>query len=69
MGVVGDVIAKLADTLPLAFRRAVFDPELGDPRPNVIVLLNKKEIGVLDGLDTKVCDGDKLVLVPVSHGG
>ena len=69
MDVVRDVITKLADTLPVAFKRALFDPELGDPRPNVILLLNKKEIGVLDGLDTEVSDGDKLVLIPVSHGG
>lgn len=68
-GVVRDIITKLTDMLPSAFKRTLIDSELNDPRPNVIVLLNDKEISVLNGLDTEVRDGDKLVLIPVSHGG
>jgi molybdopterin converting factor small subunit len=67
--VVRDLMTKLTDALPSDFKRALVDPELNDPRPNVIILLNKKEISVLDGLDTEVSDGDRLVLIPVSHGG
>jgi molybdopterin converting factor small subunit len=66
---VRDLITKLTDMLPPDFKRSLVDPELNDPRPNVIILLNKKEISVLDGLDTEVSDGDRLVLIPVSHGG
>jgi molybdopterin converting factor small subunit len=33
------------------------------------MLVNGKEIGVLKGLETKLKDGDELVLVPVVHGG
>jgi len=47
----------------------LIDPELNDPRPNVLIMLNKKEISALNGLETGVKDGDKLVLLPVSHGG
>jgi len=67
--VVNDVISELANNLSSKFKQALIDSELNDPRPNVLVLLNKTEIGVLDGLRTKVGNGDKLVLVPVSHGG
>lgn len=67
--VIKDVISELVNSLPSAFQQFLIDPELNDPRPNVLVLLNKKEIGVLDGLRTKVRNGDKLVLIPVSHGG
>ena len=67
--VVKDVIFKLANSLPSKFKQVLIDSELNDPRPNVLVLLNKKEISVLDGLRTRVGNGDKLVLVPVSHGG
>lgn len=67
--IVEDVISKLTDSLPLEFKKALIDPELNDPRPNVLVLLNNREIGVLDGLKTRVGDSDRLVLIPVSHGG
>lgn len=67
--VVKDVISKLVNLFSLEFKQALIDSELNDPRPNVLVLLNKTEIGVLDGLETRVENGDKLVLIPVSHGG
>ncbi len=66
---VKDVISELATFFPSKFKQVLIDPELNDPRPNMIILLNKKEIGVLDGLDTRIEDGDNLVLIPVSHGG
>jgi len=66
---VRDVIAELTNLLSPKFKQVLVDPELNDPRPNVIILLNRVEIGVLEGLDTKVENGDKLVLIPVTHGG
>lgn len=67
--VVKDVIFELANSLPSKFKKSLIDPEINDPRTNVLVLLNKKEISVLDGLGTKVENGDKLILIPISHGG
>ncbi len=66
---VKDVIQRLTKCFPPSFKQALIDPELSDPRPNVVILLNKKEISVLEGIETLVHDGDKLVLIPVSHGG
>jgi len=63
------VIEKLTEDLSPAFKRALVDPELEDPRPNALIIVNGKEISVLQGLETKVEDGDEIVLVPVSHGG
>jgi len=62
-------IEKLTEDLSPAFKRALVDPELEDPRPNALILVNGKEISVLHGLETEVEDGDEIVLVPVSHGG
>ena len=62
-------IEKLTEGFSSEFRRTLVDPELEDPRPNALVLVNGKEISVLDGLETEVKDGDEIVLVPVSHGG
>ncbi|MFB0501850.1 MAG: MoaD/ThiS family protein [Candidatus Bathyarchaeia archaeon] len=62
-------IEKLTEAFSSEFRRMLVDPELEDPRPNALVLVNGKEISVLGGLETEVEDGDEIVLVPVSHGG
>ncbi|MEM2105182.1 MAG: MoaD/ThiS family protein [Candidatus Bathyarchaeia archaeon] len=50
-------------------KKALIDPELEDPRPNALILVNGKEISVLNGLDTVLTDGDEVVLIPVIHGG
>ncbi len=63
-----EVVNTLIEEQP-KLRRALIDPELDDPRTNVLMLVNGKEIGVLKGLETKLKDGDELVLIPVVHGG
>lgn len=49
--------------------RALIDQELGDPRPNTLIIVNGREISALKGLETILKDGDEVVLIPVSHGG
>jgi len=50
-------------------RDLLIDPELNDPRPNAIILVNDREISLMEGLETIVKDGDEIVLIPVVHGG
>ncbi|MBS7640121.1 MAG: MoaD/ThiS family protein [Candidatus Bathyarchaeia archaeon] len=52
-----------------SLRDILLDPELKDPRPNTIILLNGREINLLGGLDAIVRDGDEIVFIPVIHGG
>ena len=52
-----------------ALRRSLIDQQLEDSRPNALILVNGREISVLNGLETKLKDGDEIVLVPVVHGG
>ena len=66
---IGKAIEKLVEAFSSEFKRTLVDPELEDPRPNALILVNGKEIGALQGLETEVEDGDEIVLVPVSHGG
>jgi len=40
-----------------------------DPRPSMIILVNEVEIGLLNGLETPLSDGDVLTLIPTAHGG
>jgi len=67
--IVRKVIQKLVEAFSPEFKEALIDPELKDPRPNALILVNGKEISVLEGLETDVNKGDEIVLVPVSHGG
>lgn len=63
-----ELILAIVEKFPEA-KRILIDPELGDPRPNTLIIVNDKEISVLNGLETIVKNGDEVVFVPVSHGG
>jgi molybdopterin synthase sulfur carrier subunit len=63
-----NVVKKIVRELP-KLKQALIDPELGEPRMNVLILVNGKEISVLQGLETVIKDGDEVVFVPVLHGG
>ncbi|MEM2111447.1 MAG: MoaD/ThiS family protein, partial [Candidatus Bathyarchaeia archaeon] len=64
-----DIIHKLTESSP-EFERMLIDPELKDPRPNAIILINGKELSVLKkGLETLVKNNDEIVFIPVIHGG
>jgi molybdopterin converting factor small subunit len=62
------LVAKIIERLP-KLKSALIDPMSGEPRSNMLVLVNGQEIGVLDGTETKINDGDEVVFVPVMHGG
>jgi len=63
-----EAIKTIVQELP-KLKRTLIDPDLGDPRQNALILVNGKEISVLNGLETMLKDGDELILVPVVHGG
>lgn len=45
------------------------DSELNDARSNSLILVNGREISILNGYETKLCENDEVVFVPVVHGG
>lgn len=63
-----DLIYKIAEESP-SLKHVLLDPELMDPRPNTVILVNGVEISALSGLETEIKDGDEVVLIPVVHGG
>ncbi|MCS7115541.1 MAG: MoaD/ThiS family protein [Nitrososphaerota archaeon] len=63
-----EAVEKIINEFP-ALQKALIDPELGDVRPNSLIIVNGKEISVLNGLETVLKDGDEVVFVPVLHGG
>ena len=62
------LIETITQRLP-ALKHTFSDQELNDSRSNSLILVNGREISVLDGLETKLCDGDEIVFIPVVHGG
>ena len=62
------LVTEIAGELP-ELKRSLIDSQLEDPRPNALILVNGREISVLDGLETRLMDGDEVVFVPVVHGG
>jgi len=63
------VVKKLEHQFGAEFMRNIIDPELNDSRSRVLILKNNVEIRTLKNLETPVKDGDKLVIIPISHGG
>ena len=51
------------------FRDFLVDSGTGDPRPNVIILLNEQDCQIFRGLKTKVEKGAVVTIIPVAHGG
>lgn len=62
---VAEILAKSEPTL----KQAIIDPEVDDLHTNLLILVNGKEISVLQGLETLLKDKDELTLIPVVHGG
>ena len=62
------LIETITQQLP-GLKHTFSDQELNDSRSNSLILVNGKEISILKGLETKLCDGDEIVFVPVVHGG
>jgi molybdopterin synthase sulfur carrier subunit len=50
-------------------KQSLIHQQLEDLRSNALILVNGREISVLNGLETNLKDGDTIVFVPVVHGG
>ena len=47
----------------------LFESETTDPRSNALIMVSGREIGTLDGLETRLKESDELSLLPIAHGG
>lgn len=65
---IAEMLKEITRELP-ALKKSLHNQKPEELKTNALILVNGKEISVLDGLKTKLKDGDELVLVPVVHGG
>jgi len=56
-------LRELGSRLPEEFNSAIQN------RSNILVIVNGIEVSVLDQVGIEISPGDKVVLLPVSHGG
>jgi molybdopterin synthase sulfur carrier subunit len=66
---VRDLLSLLAEKHGDPFRKAVYEPEELDLKPHYILSVNGLLLNQLDGLETKLKDGDRVILMPVVTGG
>jgi molybdopterin synthase sulfur carrier subunit len=63
-----DLMNEIVREVP-ALKPSLIHQQLEDLRSNTLILVNGREISVLNGLETNLKNGDEIVFVPVVHGG
>lgn len=64
-----DLMVALAEKHGEQFKKAVYDPKEAALKPYHIIAVNGLMINLLNGLDTKLKDGDRVAVMPVVTGG
>jgi MoaD family protein len=62
-----ELLIKLSQEMPRLENFS--EQQLDDSKSNALILVNGREISVLNGLETKLDDGDEIIFIPVVHGG
>ena len=66
---VRDLLTLLAEKHGEPFKKAVYEPNGPDLKPHHILSVNGLLLNQLNGIETKLKDGDRVVLMPVVTGG
>jgi molybdopterin synthase sulfur carrier subunit len=66
---VSDLLSLLAEKHGDPFKKAVYEPKGLDLKPHHILSVNGLLLNQLDGIETKLKDGDHIILMPVVTGG
>ena len=64
-----DLLFLLAEKHGESFKKAVYEPKEPDLKPYHILSVNGLLLNQLNGIETKLKDGDRVVLMPVVTGG
>jgi len=62
-------LIELAEKVSEEFKQVLTDSEVDEQRPKALILVNGKEISVLQGLETKINQAKEITLIPMVHGG
>jgi sulfur-carrier protein len=66
---VRDLLFALAEKHGESFKKAVYEPKDTDLKSQYILSVNGLLLNQLNGIETKLKDGDRVILMPVVTGG
>jgi molybdopterin converting factor small subunit len=64
-----DLLNKLADVYGEPFKKEVYEPGLKDMKMGFVVTVNGVLMGQLHGVDTRLGEGDNVILMSLMSGG
>jgi molybdopterin synthase sulfur carrier subunit len=64
-----DLLSLLAEKHGEPFQKTVYEPKGLDLKPFYILSLNGLLLNQLNGIETKLKDGDRVILMPIVSGG
>jgi sulfur-carrier protein len=67
--ILSDLLNKLAREFGKQFTQEIYEPNAKDVKPTFSVTVNGVFIGQLNGVDTKLKDGDTVIIMPLVTGG
>jgi len=67
--VVEDLLTLLSKKYGEPFRKAIYEPKMADVKSNFIVTVNGYLLNQLHGVQTRLENGDCVILMPIVSGG
>ncbi len=66
---ISELLDKLAAEFGKPFNPEIYDPNKKEVKPMFVVMVNGVLMGQLGGVDTKLKNGDVIILMPLMTGG
>jgi sulfur-carrier protein len=66
---VDDLLLLVRERWGEALSSHLFEPETGHLIPHVRIMVNGRQIEFLKGVETPLCEGDEVLLLPLVAGG
>jgi len=67
--IIADLLMMLSEKYGEPFKKAIFEPSGADVKANFIVTVNGFLLNQLKGIETKLKNGDHVILMPIVSGG
>ncbi|MGQ9550788.1 MAG: MoaD/ThiS family protein [Candidatus Bathycorpusculaceae bacterium] len=64
-----DLLIKLCEKYGEPFRKAIYQKGGSDVKPNYVITVNGYLLNQLEGVETKLKNGDHVALMPIVSGG
>jgi len=66
---IADLLKLLSERYGESFKKAVYEPKGTDVKSNYIITVNGYLLNQLNGIETRLTNGDHVILLPIVSGG